>query len=395
MPWLKESTAAPPSIREAIAFALGSRADDVHQFLAERRNRTPVLRLEARAPCVAVYDYGSCRTVLVDQVAFSSAPVRFRRIGDGRAGTLTAEDGEPHRAERAQLGPALHNWLATHDVSASIESALEATNIHQLSSGSSLDLMSILSRGLAVRLFADILGLPASARPVLEELTQAVLNLRSDWRAAVRAQRDLCRLLNDDVCRVSSDSLLASLRAGVPRRAIGSELSRMVRVLVPAAIETTWRAMGNVMYVLLQQSSIWFRLSEGREAVAPLIDEALRLEPSVMSTVRTPTARVRLGAEELQRGEFVIVSIGAANRDPAVFERPAEVRPERVAPALTFGLGSHACPGARLARLELRAVVEYLAHRFPGLRLLDDRNCAPIGWQFRGPSALRVQISSG
>ena len=73
---------------------------------------------------------------------------------------------------------------------------------------------------------------------------------------------------------------------------------------------------------------------------------------------------------QVNSGETVIVLLGAANRDPAVFEQPDRLdfaRPD-VRP-LSFGGGIHYCLGAQLARYELEIALGALLSRLPGLRL--------------------------
>jgi hypothetical protein len=73
----------------------------------------------------------------------------------------------------------------------------------------------------------------------------------------------------------------------------------------------------------------------------------------------------------IEAGRAIIVSIGGANRDPEVFERPDEFRIDRPDPGrhLSFSLGTHHCLGAALARLESRIAIEELTRRYPSLEL--------------------------
>jgi cytochrome P450 len=69
-------------------------------------------------------------------------------------------------------------------------------------------------------------------------------------------------------------------------------------------------------------------------------------------------------------GYELLVLMGSANRDPARFAEPGLLDLARaVNPHLAFGLGSHSCPGATLARLEARTAIGTLRGRHPGLRL--------------------------
>ena len=97
----------------------------------------------------------------------------------------------------------------------------------------------------------------------------------------------------------------------------------------------------------------------------------LRYDSPVQLTSRIATEDAEAGGRVIAAGRAVIVSIGGANRDPAVFERPGEFRIDRPDPGrhLAFSLGIHHCLGAALARLEARIALEELTQRYPALEL--------------------------
>jgi cytochrome P450 len=70
----------------------------------------------------------------------------------------------------------------------------------------------------------------------------------------------------------------------------------------------------------------------------------------------------------------LFVAFGAANRDAARHPDPDDFDITRPPVRhLAFGLGVHGCPGAQLAREQLRLTLEELTRRLPGLRLTPDR----------------------
>jgi hypothetical protein len=93
----------------------------------------------------------------------------------------------------------------------------------------------------------------------------------------------------------------------------------------------------------------------------PAIDEILRIHAPLIANRRVATRAVEFDGRRIDAGERITLIWASANRDEAVFGDPDEFRLDRD-PALNllYGAGIHACPGAPLARLELRVVVEEL-----------------------------------
>ena len=119
----------------------------------------------------------------------------------------------------------------------------------------------------------------------------------------------------------------------------------------------------------------------------------MRLEPSVVRVDRFATRDTRLGDADIAGGDFVIVMIAAANRDPAVFAEPNrfDIRRSNAKQHLTFAQGPHVCLGMHLARLEARAAVAAAADMLVDLRLDPTAQPPePTGTVFRKPDRLDV-----
>ena len=109
----------------------------------------------------------------------------------------------------------------------------------------------------------------------------------------------------------------------------------------------------------------------------------LRFDSALQLFERTATEPVEVAGVTVQPGEKIAALLGAANRDPAVFESPDEFRGDRDPnPHLAFGVGVHFCLGAPLARMELAESLGALTARFPDLHLAG----APVS---RGTFVLR------
>ena len=183
--------------------------------------------------------------------------------------------------------------------------------------------------------------------------------------------------------------------ASSDERLTEDELLATMVVLIFGGTDTTTALLGNGLHALLTSRDQWEQLCADPDSrLAPAMEELARFVTPVQTTWRVTTAPVRIGDEELELEQTVLVVIGAANRDPAMFDRPDELDITR-APNhhIAYWFGTHFCLGASLARLEARTVFETLARRFPDLRLAHD---GPLPWrgniQFRTLAELPVEF---
>jgi len=113
----------------------------------------------------------------------------------------------------------------------------------------------------------------------------------------------------------------------------------------------------------------------------------------VQATLRVTTEDVVLDGHELEEGSLVLVGIGAANHDPAVFTEPERLDVERDPnPHVAFGFGAHFCLGAQLARLEGEIALRALIERFPNMELEDEAPAYRSNPVLRGLVSLPVRF---
>jgi cytochrome P450 len=151
--------------------------------------------------------------------------------------------------------------------------------------------------------------------------------------------------------------------------------------------------IANLFAHLLAEPGRWEAVGRDRTLIANAIEESLRLEPSVVRVDRFATRDTQLGGADIERGDFVIVMIAAANRDPAAFTDPDrfDILRSNAKQHLTFAHGPHACLGMHLARLEAHAAVEAAADLLPDVRLDPDAQPPEAsGTVFRKPDRVDV-----
>jgi cytochrome P450 len=120
----------------------------------------------------------------------------------------------------------------------------------------------------------------------------------------------------------------------------------------------------------------------------------LRLESPIQAVARVAIEPIEIGEALVPPGALFTASLGAANRDPAIFDAPDRFDPTREPnPHLAFGHGVHFCLGAALARLEARVAIPMLLERAPDLALAEARPAFRSSALIRGLHRLPLRTS--
>jgi cytochrome P450 len=149
-----------------------------------------------------------------------------------------------------------------------------------------------------------------------------------------------------------------------------AELTSLMLSMLFAGHETTTVLLGDAFVHLLGDRPSWDAICAEPDLIPNAIEEVLRYDVALGWRQRTKEA-VEIGGITVPARAKLLLLLGSANRDPAVFAQPErfDVRRPNAREHLTFGCGPHTCLGAPLARLEARVVLEEVSGRFPGLRL--------------------------
>ncbi|MEU4833633.1 cytochrome P450 [Streptosporangium sp. NPDC023615] len=151
------------------------------------------------------------------------------------------------------------------------------------------------------------------------------------------------------------------------------ELVSVIGLLIAGGVDTTTSLTGSVLVHLGRHPDQLRRLIDSPDLLDSATEEFLRAFAPSQSMARTARADTEIGGCPVRAGERVLIPWVAANHDPAVFPDPAEVRLDRdAARHLSFGIGTHRCAGAHLARAMFREMITQVLTRLPGFRVLEE-----------------------
>jgi cytochrome P450 family 142 subfamily A polypeptide 1 len=145
------------------------------------------------------------------------------------------------------------------------------------------------------------------------------------------------------------------------------ELIMLLVILLVAGNETTRNAMSGGMQLLIENPDERQKLVDDPSLIPSAVEEMVRMVSPVHSFSRKATRDTELRERAIQAGQDVLLLYPSANRDADVFEAPDTFRVERNPHHLGFGIGSHFCLGANLARMEMRVAFEELLRRVPDM----------------------------
>lgn len=259
------------------------------------------------------------------------------------------------------------------------------------------DLVAEFAYPLPVMVITEMLGVPPAdherfrgwSETLARSLDPMLTNdLVTSTEQARQEFHDYFRMLVAERRARPGDDLLSAL-AQLDELTEAELLATCVLLLV-AGHETTVNLIANGVLNLARHDVLHRAVSEPRQVV----EEVLRYDPPVQLTLRYALEDAALGDTPTPAGTPVLALIGAANRDPTVFEEPdlfdLDRRPGR---HLAFGLGIHFCLGATLARLEGEIALRALAAAAPGLKLADPAPPYKENLVLRGLASLHVALS--
>lgn len=271
---------------------------------------------------------------------------------------------------------------------ARMEPGLIATVDHLLEElGPTPNLIDDYASCIPVQIIGNLLDVPMEERGPLRDWSLAILGAleptlsSAELDAGHTAVREFKDYLQDLVARRRATpgdpetDVLTRLIAGDDGGQLTEiELIQNCIFILNAGHETTTNLIGSALALLHDHPDQKARLLAEPALIGPCIEEVLRFRSPNQFGNRETTAPVSLGGVEIAAGSNLHLCIGAANRDPEVFDRPTEFdiarKPNR---HLAFAGGPHVCVGLTLARMEGKIALERFLNRYPTYEISDAR----------------------
>jgi len=254
------------------------------------------------------------------------------------------------------------------------------------------------TRHIPVRVIVRFLGFPPEDADLFRGFISLVLeqvDRPADERETMFTELDeyMDAQIADHIARPREDLTSFLIEAEIDGGKLSTEHIRGSMILLMiAGIDTTWSAIGASLWHLARHPGDRRRLATEPGLMDTAVEELLR--------AYAPVTMARLVAKDFdfhghpfKEGDWLLLPFPAANRDPAAFENPGQVRLDRARNRhAAFGLGRHRCLGSNLARMELRVALEEWLARYPDFELSDPSAVTWSAGQVRGPRALPVTI---
>jgi cytochrome P450 len=338
----------------------------------------------------SAFSWAACDAIYRNEELFASSPEPVDIEGGELSATnsLLSMNGPQHRRYRALVQPSFGPIRARWWIEKWIDTTVRAL-IDCFEDNGRAELNVEFCAAIPVLTITGSFGVPVEqALDIRESVSRSPQELVEIIKPIVAARREQPE---DDLISVLVQAEIAD-EDGRTHRLSDAEIYSFSLLLFAAGSGTTWKQMGITLAALLQRPEALAAVREDRTLLRAAIEESLRWMPTDPMFSRYVARDVDFEGVHLPAGSVMHICLGAANRDPARWERPDEYDIFRtLRPALAFGSGPHVCLGQHVARAEMTVAINALLDRLPNLRLDPDREPPKIiGFYERGATAIPV-----
>lgn len=227
---------------------------------------------------------------------------------------------------------------------------------------------------LPVYSFCELMGIPEHLRDTVANYGNELADVESRTEMSMDAMIGLFTLAQEMAAekrRNPDEGLLSVMVNDKTLNLDPMQINQLVFVFAMAGHETTRSTAAHFIHQMsLHPDQYQLLLGDFDAHIDNAIDEVLRYTSTTTNFTRTAMADTEIGGYPVKKGDDIYMSYAAANRDPAVFEDPHrfDITRANARRHLAFGVGPHVCMGARLAKIQLRALLREIVTRIPDIR---------------------------
>jgi cytochrome P450 len=401
------------SITEQFDTVLSGSPGDLGPFYKQALEESPVFWSEAAEGWI-VSRYSDIKTLLADRESFGP-------LIEGKGSTsiygrnILHMDGIEHRRKDAFISKHIRNRKLLSDSQENYIRTLCKELVDALPLDDPIDLKSGFTTPMPLIVTAWIMDMEEATgfRTTYDRMVAASTSNQSGdpdiLRDGLEAIGELQELITPRLMERRSEpggDYISTLCEGEYEGApiSDAEILSSSMFLLAAGVETTDRALANLLRILISEPELWIALQTNRDLLLPALAEGLRFCPPVHAINRATKKNASIGNQEIPADSKVLLLLAAANRDPEIFDEPDHFRLDRFAEnaeaqfsanatVLSFSHDTHFCTGSLLAKLEMIEGMNLLLDTYSRIEWTETPP-EEEGYILRGVRSLPVKLQT-
>ena len=348
--------------------------DNVYQIYEHLRETCPVAKSENYGGFWVVSRYANIVTALMDSTTFCSGQGVHVPRQEGQMNVIPIDFDPPLHTQYRKIFTEVLAPRRIRPLESFIRMIIEEL-LAAFAERRGGDFVHEVAIPLPIRVISSTLGLSDETTKQIRDLTEQIWAAFGQERTPVPLQAMLALLMseaNERRLHPRNDGLTTLVHTTIDERPLrDEEVQSALLSFAVAGHETTMNAAANLVFYLAERPEVQAQLREHPALIPDVVEESLRVDTPAHLFARTVTRDTALGGVQMKQGDKVALLLASGNRDPHQFNEPDQFQLNRKSAGkhLAFGRGIHLCPGATLARAELRLLLEVLLSTYPPFHL--------------------------
>jgi cholest-4-en-3-one 26-monooxygenase len=320
--------------------------------------------------------YQDVYDVSMDQARFTSHDgivlwdVEGEELERQRANFMVMQPEQHSAVKKVIMPPFMPRALA--DLAPEVDK-LAAEIVDRIAGKGACEFVFDVASVLPVHTFCELMGIPPQYRDQVAGYGNEMADVESRTSISMDPMIGLFGLaqqMAEEKRRNPDGRLLSAMVNDTTLNLDPMMINQFVLVFAMAGHETTRSTAAHFIELMSRHPEQYALLRADFDGhIDNAIDEVLRYTSTTTNFIRHVVADTEIGGRPVKKGDKIYLSYAAANRDPAVFDDPHrfDITRANAKRHLAFGAGPHICVGARLAKMQLRALLKQIVTRLPDL----------------------------